>query len=77
MVIFLERIPLDGLNNESSDNVRFKLSRDCALRFIGDKPEGEIAMARHEPQCYAGRIRLITCERAGIARTRKIRVTPP
>ena len=35
---------LDG-NGSSADNDRLRLSRDWALRLIGDKPDGEIAIA--------------------------------
>ena len=40
---------LDGiLSSSSADNDMFRLSRDWALRLIGDKPEGEIAIAGHD-----------------------------
>ena len=35
---------LDG-SGSSADNDRLRLSRDWALRLIGDKPDGEIAIA--------------------------------
>ena len=35
---------LDGIGS-SADNDRLRLSRDWALRLIGDKPDGEIAIA--------------------------------
>ena len=38
---------LDG-SCSSADNDRLRLSRDWALRLIGDKPEGEIAIAGHD-----------------------------
>ena len=48
MVILEVRVPLAGLCNSSSDIVRLRLlNRDCALRLIGDKPEGEMAIARN------------------------------
>ena len=37
-----------GLCNSSSDTVILRLlNRDCALRLIGDKPDGEMAIARN------------------------------
>ena len=40
---------LDGIaNNSSADIDKLRLSRDWALRLIGDKPEGEIAIAGHD-----------------------------
>ena len=40
---------LDGTESSSSaDMDKLKLSRDWALRLIGDKPEGEIAIAGHD-----------------------------
>ena len=43
---------LDG-NGSSADNDRLRLSRDWALRLIGDKPDGEIAIAGQDrrPMC--------------------------
>ena len=38
---------LDG-SGSSADNDKLRLSRDWALRLIGDKPEGEIAIAGHD-----------------------------
>ena len=42
---FEVRNALEGFSTESSDNVKFKLSSIPAL--IGDKPDGEKAIARN------------------------------
>ncbi len=45
---------LDGIvSGSSADNDRLRLSRDWALRLIGDKPDGEIAIAGQDrrPLC--------------------------
>ena len=40
---------LDGIANSSSADIdKLRLSRDWALRLIGDKPDGEIAIAGHD-----------------------------
>ena len=55
-MIFEVRIPLEGFNTESSDNVRFKLSSwEYALRLMGDKPDGEKAIAGNASRNAKGR----------------------
>ena len=45
IVTFEVRSALEGFSTESSDNVKFKLSSRPAL--MGDKPDGEKAIARN------------------------------
>ena len=54
--ILFVRIPLDGCTKDSSDSDRSRLSRDGTLRLIGDKPEGEKAMAcdTYRSKCLGG-----------------------